>query len=33
LFGGKAPDIAPFVHTDLIDGVYAADKSVIWPKV
>lgn len=32
LFGGTAPDISPYVHTDLIDGVYAADRSIIWPK-
>ncbi|MEY4230386.1 MAG: hypothetical protein RLZZ362_1235 [Actinomycetota bacterium] len=32
LFGGTAPDISPYVHTDLIDGVYAADRTVIWPK-
>lgn len=32
LFGGTAPDITPYVHTDLIDGVYAADRTVIWPK-
>ena len=32
LFGGTPPDITPYVHTDLIDGVYAADRTVIWPK-
>lgn len=33
LFGGTPPDITPYVHTDLIDGVYGADRTVIWPKV
>ncbi|MEX0848264.1 MAG: ABC transporter substrate-binding protein [Ilumatobacteraceae bacterium] len=32
LFGGTAPDITPYVHTDLIDGIYATDRTVIWPK-
>jgi NitT/TauT family transport system substrate-binding protein len=31
LFGGNAPDIAPYVDTALISGVYAADRTVIWP--
>jgi ABC-type nitrate/sulfonate/bicarbonate transport system substrate-binding protein len=31
LFGGTAPDITPFLDVDLISGVYAADRTVIWP--
>ena len=31
LFDGTAPDIAPFVDTTLISGVYADDRTVIWP--
>ena len=31
LFDGTAPDITPFVDTELIGGIYAADRSVIWP--
>ncbi len=31
LFDGKAPDITAFVDTTLIGGVYAADRTVIWP--
>ncbi len=31
LFDGTAPDITPFVDTTLISGVYAADRTVIWP--
>ena len=32
LVSGTAPDISPYVHTDLINGVHAADRSIIWPK-
>jgi ABC-type nitrate/sulfonate/bicarbonate transport system substrate-binding protein len=32
LFGGTPPDISRYVHTDLIEGVYATDRTVIWPK-
>jgi ABC-type nitrate/sulfonate/bicarbonate transport system substrate-binding protein len=31
LFNGKAPDITPYVNIDLISGVYADDRTVIWP--
>ncbi len=31
LFDGTAPDITPYVDTSLISGVYASDRSVIWP--
>jgi NitT/TauT family transport system substrate-binding protein len=31
LFGGTAPDVAPYVDTTSIAGVYAADGSVVWP--
>lgn len=31
MFGGTAPDIAPYVSVDLIAGVYDADGSVRWP--
>ncbi len=31
LFGGTAPDVAPFVDVALIEGVYAPDRSVVWP--
>lgn len=31
LFGGTAPDITPYLANDVIDGVYNADRSVIWP--
>jgi NitT/TauT family transport system substrate-binding protein len=31
LFDGTAPDITPYVDTALISGVYADDRTVIWP--
>ncbi|MEZ5251870.1 MAG: hypothetical protein R2713_22495 [Ilumatobacteraceae bacterium] len=31
LFGGEVPDITPYVDTALIGGVYAGDRTVIWP--
>ena len=31
LFGGTAPDIDPYVDTDLIAGVYDDERQVIWP--
>lgn len=31
LFGGTAPDITPYVDVSLISGVYADDRTVIWP--
>ena len=31
LFGGEVPDITPYVDTALIGGVYADDRTVIWP--
>lgn len=31
LFGGTAPDIGRYVDTALISGVYADDRTVIWP--
>lgn len=31
LFDGTAPDISPYVDTALISGVYADDRTVIWP--
>ncbi len=31
MFGGDAPDIAPYVDADLVAGVYAADGTIIWP--
>lgn len=31
LFGGTAPDVAPYLDNGVITGVYADDRSVIWP--
>ncbi len=31
LFDGTPPDITPYVDTTLISGVYADDRTVIWP--
>ncbi|MCU1359059.1 MAG: hypothetical protein JWN99_348 [Ilumatobacteraceae bacterium] len=31
LFGGTAPDIAPYLDNSIISGVYDADRAVIWP--
>ena len=31
LFDGTAPDVTAYLDNTIIDGVYAADKTVIWP--
>ena len=31
LFGGKVPDITPFVDTAVISSVYGEDRAVVWP--
>ena len=31
LFDGTAPDVTAYLDNAVIDGVYAADKTVIWP--
>ncbi len=31
LFGGTEPDISAYLNTGLMDGIYSADRLVIWP--
>lgn len=33
LFDGTAPDVTAYLDNSVIEGIYAADKTVIWPKV